>query len=483
MHKPIQFKNFGLSFPQKQCFLDFSAEVLYGSRIAIIGRNGTGKSTLLKAFNGTCVYHEGSIHLPDNIKLGYLPQIIDTHEPWSGGERLNRTLTAALCHSPNLLLLDEPTNHLDKRNRISLMRMLQFYLGTLIIVSHDTELLRNSVDTLWHIDNGKIHIFSGNYDDYIREKELRRLSIENELTRLNRQKKGMHDKLRQEQQRTAKSCAKGEKKVANRKWLKTVGDLKGMKAEKSQGKKLKVIDSTKANLTNRLAELSLPESIVPKFYINSHKITNRPLVQIASGALEYFPGKPLLSNIGLTISGRDRIALIGDNGSGKSTFVKAIFDDGNLKKTGTWILPNRTTVGYLDQHYQNLHSDKTVLEMVALFMPKATNNDLRAHLNDFLFRKTEEVETTIADLSGGEKARLSLCCIAAKTPALLILDEITNNLDLETRAHVIQVLKNYPGAMIVISHDDDFLQSIEIEKVYLIRQGTIAWVASLEKSY
>jgi ATPase subunit of ABC transporter with duplicated ATPase domains len=119
----------------------------------------------------------------------------------------------------------------------------------------------------------------------------------------------------------------------------------------------------------------------------------------------------------------------------------------------------------LDQHYGTLSPEKTVLETIAELVPTWTHIEVRRHLNDFLFRKNEEVNSLVAQLSGGEKARLSLAQIAAKTPKLLILDEITNNLDLETKEHVAQVLRAYPGAMIIISHDADFLEGIGISEV------------------
>lgn len=155
IHKPIQITNLELSFFHKTCFQDFSIQVNYGVRIAIIGRNGSGKSTLLKILLGTFKATSGYIKVPEDVVFGYVPQIIDEFCNLSGGQRLNQAMTHALSLDPNVLLLDEPTNHLDSRNRKSLMRMLSNYLGTLIIVSHDTELLRNCVDTLWHIDNGK----------------------------------------------------------------------------------------------------------------------------------------------------------------------------------------------------------------------------------------------------------------------------------------------------------------------------------------
>jgi ATPase subunit of ABC transporter with duplicated ATPase domains len=130
-------------------------------------------------------------------------------------------------------------------------------------------------------------------------------------------------------------------------------------------------------------------------------------------------------------------------------------------------------IGYLDQHYGTLSPKKSVLETIADLVPTWSHAEIRRHLNDFLFRKNAEVNALVATLSGGEKVRLTLAQIAAKTPQLLILDEITNNLDLETREHVIQVLKEYPGSMIVISHDEDFLHAIDIQSWYEVKNGTV----------
>jgi ATPase subunit of ABC transporter with duplicated ATPase domains len=299
----------------------------------------------------------------------------------------------------------------------------------------------------------------------MREIKLKRASIEEELELVSRQKKDMHHKLMQEQQRAAKSKAKGEKKVENRKWLKMVGDLKGMKAEKSQGKKLKNIDETKNDLSNKLADLRLPEIIVPKFSIEGSDAARGMVVQISGASVGYFENQPILSGIILSLGSGERLAITGDNGSGKSTLIKAILGDESVCKTGEWHVIKREDIGYLDQHYSTLHPDKTVLETIADLVPSWSHTEIRRHLNDFLFRKNEEVNALVSTLSGGEKARLSLAQIAAKTPKLLILDEITNNLDLETKDHVIQVLKAFPGAMIIISHEADFLEEIGVSEV------------------
>lgn len=480
MHKPIQFKDLGLSFPHKTCFSDFSGRILYGSRIAIIGRNGEGKSTLLKILQGTWGDYEGDLILPSDLRTGYLPQLVDAFETLSGGERINHALTQTLCQNPNLLLLDEPSNHLDKTNRRSLVNHLRHYTETLIMVTHDVALLTDLVDTIWHIQQGKVWVFNGNYADYQRMLAEKSSSLDQEFAKLGQQKKEAHLALMREQERNKNVRIRGEKSISQRKWPTVRSHVNMASAVKTGDKRLSQIKEKKQLLADEWSTLYRHEVIKPQFKLPSCE-HQKTVISIQDASIGFYEGPVILHDLQFQMRPRERVALCGDNACGKSTFVKAILGEEGLQKTGDWITPCRLTIGYLDQHYQNLDTNKTVLEMVSTAMPKATYLELRKHLNDFLFRKNEEVEAKISDLSGGEKARLSLCCIAASSPALLILDEMTNNLDLETRAHVIEVLKEYPGAMLIISHDNDFLEAIEITSTYLIRKGCIEWIPSFEE--
>jgi ATPase subunit of ABC transporter with duplicated ATPase domains len=472
MHKPIQFKNLSLSFPHKTCFSDFSGQLLYGSRIAIIGSNGCGKSTLLKMLHGQLAPTDGDIYLPIDLTVGYLPQVIDSFDNLSGGQRLNSALTQALIGDPSLLLLDEPTNHLDNHHRRSLMRMLRNFPGTLVMVTHDVELLQHTSDTIWHIDQGRVHVFTGSYDDYQREMAIKRNSIEQTLASLNRQQKDMHQALMQEQTRAKNSRIRGEKHIQQRKWPTIRSATNVSHAVETAGLKQSAIKHQKQGVINQLSELRSPEVIKPKFALTA-MVRNQALVSIGQGRVGYTEHQTVLSHINLNIGGYERVALLGENGSGKSTLIKAILGDASLVKEGEWHTPSANDIGYLDQHYATLQPDKTVLEVITDALPRATYLEVRKHLNDFLFRKNEEVQAMVSSLSGGEKARLSLAQIAAITPKLLILDEMTNNLDLETREHVIEVLRAYPGVLIAISHDVDFLQAIDITTYYQIRHGLI----------
>lgn len=472
MHKPIQFTNLTLSFPHKTCFAEFDGQILSGNRIAIIGANGCGKSTLLKILRGQIEPSDGEIHLPSGLTVGYLPQVIESFHELSGGQRLNRALTQALIEEPSVLLLDEPTNHLDSRNRRSLMRMLQNFSGTLVVVTHDVELLQNCIDTIWHIHNGRVHVFSGTYDDYQRELAIKQSSIEQALSGLKRQKQDTHQSLMKEQLRAKNSRIRGEKHIEQRKWPTIRSATKVFNAVETSGLKQQAIYNKKHGLVDELSQLRQSEVIKPKFMLNGSS-RHQAVVSIRQGQVGYTAEQPILYDLNLNIGGNERIALLGDNGSGKSTLIKAILADNALLKEGAWDTPKVHDIGYLDQHYTTLAPDKTVLEVIMDVLPQVPYIEIRKHLNDFLFRKNEEVQATVSTLSGGEKARLSLAQIAAKSPKLLILDEMTNNLDLETRAHVIEVVQAYPGAMIVISHDIDFLKAIHMTTYFRMSQGLI----------
>lgn len=469
MHKPIQFKNLCLSFPHKICFEDFSAEISFASRIAIIGRNGSGKSTLLKMLHGSFLATAGEIKIPPEVQIGYVPQIIENFASSSGGERLHAALTEALCANPNVLLLDEPTNHLDRRHRKSLLRMLDNYSGTLIIVSHDVELLRKHMHCFWHIDQGKVQTFSGDYDDYRRDIQQQRDTITREIALLEQQQKGMHQALMQEQHRAAKSRKKGAKSIQQRKWPTIVSHAKAVRAEATSGRKKAQISVKRQQLNEQLSQLHLPKIIKPTFSLTAGDLGHQDLITITDGQVGYAANTPLLDAINLSLAPGSRLAIIGNNGSGKTTLIKAILNAPEVVRDGIWLTPKAEDIGYLDQHYATLPANHTVLAALQTRVPDWPEFDCRRHLCDFLFCSNEEVHAAIHKLSGGEKARLSLALIAAKTPKLLILDEVTNNLDLATHEHVIQVLQAFPGSLIIISHDENFLQSIGVIERYYPR--------------
>ncbi|MDR2426459.1 MAG: ATP-binding cassette domain-containing protein [Endomicrobium sp.] len=465
MHKPIFLNNISLYFPNKICFENFSAQIQSGYHIAIIGNNGSGKSTLLKIIKGDTDLSEGEIQNNENIVFGYVPQLIYEYDNLSGGEKFNKALSGAFALQPDVLLLDEPTNHLDLKNRKSLMTMLEHYRGTLIVVSHDVDLLRSSINTIWHIDNGRVNIFTGKYDDYRNAAAQKRLGIEDELRCLKKEKKESNQSMMKEQQRAAKSKQRGEKLVAQKRWLPVVGGAKQNTASKTTGNRHVMLTEKQENLNKQLSSLRISEILKPKFLLTAKDIDSRTVLSL-SGASVSYADKVIVKNINFSVSAGERIAITGDNGSGKTTIFKAVLGYTEVTKKGVWDVLPVEDIGYLDQYYDILEDKKTVLETIAELLPQKTHAEIRDFLNDFLFRKNEDVNKQVSVLSGGEKARLSLAKIAAKTPKLLLIDEITNNIDIETKEHVTEVLRQYPGAMIIISHDNTFLKDIGIEYFY-----------------
>ncbi|ACC97842.1 ATPase components of ABC transporters with duplicated ATPase domains [Elusimicrobium minutum Pei191] len=469
MHTPLKIKNLSLYFKEKVCFENFNTDILYGDRIAIIGRNGSGKSSLIKIISGLMEQTEGEVLKDKGIVIGYVPQTVMDYDSLSGGQRFNKALTEALALNLDILLLDEPTNHLDLRNRRSLMAMLKHYYGTLIMVSHDVELLNGSVNTLWHIDSGQINIFNGKYDDYFNQMQINRHSLENELENLKKEKRLAHKDLMKEQKRAKSKKEHGINLNSSGKWAPIVAGGKKRQAENTAGRKNKEMKERQDDVNSKLSSLYITDVIKPKFSLTSEEVDKGAVVIVTDGAVGY--EDIILRDINFSLTGSERIAITGDNASGKTTILRAIVNDPAVKKQGFWTVPSKKDIGYLDQHYKNLNPDKTVFETVGELLPGFTHAQVRDFLNDFLFRKQEEVNSKVSVLSGGEKARLSLAVISAKTPKLLILDEITNNVDLETKNHIIQALNEYPAAVIAVSHEPDFLNKIGIIRYYDISKS------------
>lgn len=461
----IDIKDISLFFPDKMCFEDFSAQITPGERIGIIGRNGSGKSTLLKILQGAAAPSYGDVNRNAGVSFAYVPQIFGTNEPLSGAQKFHKALTAALAQNPDVLLLDEPTNHLDARNRNSLMQMLKHFYGTLLVVSHDVELLTSSVDVLWHIHDGQISVFSGRYADYFEELRKERETLERELDVLKKEKKQAHKDLMKEQSRAKKSRIQGEKAVEQGKWAPIIAGGQKRRAELTAGSKKKELRGLREGINERIKGIYKPEIIKPKFSITSDDVAPGTIAAVTGGGVSY-GDKLVLGNINLSVQGAERVALTGDNASGKTTILKAVLDDPSVIKTGFWTLPPRRAIGFLEQNYLMEDTSKTVLETLRCALPSYTHAELRDFLNDFLFRKEGEVNAAVSVLSGGERARLALALIAAQSPKLLLLDEPTNNVDLETRGHIIQVLREYPGAVIAVSHDRFFLEEIGINTYY-----------------
>lgn len=459
-HNPITINSLALVVNDKTCFQNFSTQIHFGKHILIMGNNGTGKSTLLKMIQNIVPPTQGNVTVPSGTIFGYVPQTITDYEKLSGGQRFNQELSYALSLHPDILLLDEPTNHLDLKNRRSLIRMLQRWKNTLLIVSHDPEILHLKFDEIWHIEHEKISIFKGDYAAYLVEHEQKQQALTHQREQLQKEKRQLQKMVQLEHKRVGHSKS-AHKNETDRVLL---GSMKE-RGSQTEGKNLKKLSKTQKTIAHQLTDTFVHKKIEPKFNLNARTVSSgKAIVSITHGSCGY--EKPVLSNIYIQLTGGGRIAIIGDNGSGKSTFIKALRRDPEVAIDEQWQMPEKSNVGYLDQHYSNLDLNLTVQETIQAAAPDWDDHTVRKHLNDFLFSSQKEVLSKVAHLSGGEKARLSLASIAALSPYLLLLDEITNNIDLQTREHVIEVLSVYPGAMIIVSHDPGFLKALSVLVYY-----------------
>lgn len=464
-HRPINIVNLSLEFPHKVCFDGFSTQILPGDRIAIMGRNGTGKSSLVKMLLGEMDGTTGRISGLDGLNIGYVPQTVLEHDNLSGGERFNRVFSEALACNPDVLILDEPTNHLDQNTKYSLLRKLDSYTGTLIIVSHDLDVLTGAVDKLWHIKDGKITVFSGDYDDYIAEQDILFGVRQHTLNELKKQKKQIKVEKQKEQQRMDKKrVIKDKNKMAF--------DGKADKNQLKSGAKIARLREQLETVQNNISQNRLPENLQPNFVLGSAYVSSSSaLVSVTNGSCGYAVGAPIVSNIYFSMGPKDKVAINGNNGSGKTTFVRALMQSPGIIYDGDWHLPKSNEIGYVDQHYANLDINSTVFQTIKDTNVFVTDQEIRKHLNSFLFRKNEEVFSKVNTLSGGEKARLSLAQIAARPPKLLVLDEISNNVDLDTKNYILDVLKQYPGAFVLISHEKAFVNALPLTAQYVIKNG------------
>ncbi|QEL55029.1 ABC-F family ATP-binding cassette domain-containing protein [Chromobacterium paludis] len=455
----IQLQGVSLGFSHKTCFADFSADVDWCQRIAIVGANGSGKSSLLSILNGSLEPDSGQRIRLDGLRTGFVPQIVQARDGLSGGQAVNQALSRALAEHPDLLLLDEPTNHLDADNRRSLGRMLRHFPGALVIVTHDDALLDELCDTVWHIEQGAVEVFSGRYADFLAERDRQRLAIAQQLHGLRRDQQAAHEARMKEQERASKARERGERSIAQRKWATIKSPAKLGRGNTTAGRKQAAITEQQRELSERLSALRMPQTIAPRFQLCPAAPGASAVLQVRDGSVGY--AQAVLNGIQLDLAAGERLALTGKNGCGKSTLAKAIAGIAPARRlAGDWRTPPADRIGYLDQHYGQLEPGLTVLESLRRAAPDWPLSRLRHWLSDFLFCQDEEAHADVATLSGGEQARLALACIAARPPSLLVLDEATNNLDRVARQHVIEVLRDYPGAMLLISHDEDFLLQV-----------------------
>jgi ATP-binding cassette, subfamily F, member 3 len=483
-----------------------SAQIPDGHRVGLVGRNGAGKSTLLGLILGELHTDGGSIEINRGARLGIVAQEapggpqtpvevvlaadterhalleeaetahdadrigeiharlsdIDAHaaparaaqilaglgfdeemqqrpmSSFSGGWRMRVALAAVLFVEPDLLLLDEPTNHLDLEATVWLEAYLKSYPRTLLLVSHDRQILNSSVDHILHLDQRQLTYYAGGYDDF--------------------------EKLRAE--KIAQSRALTAKQDERRKHLQSFVDRFRYKASKARQAQ------SRMKMIERLAPIAiLQEDPSVVFDFPAPAELSPPLIAFDGVSVGYTPGHPILKGIDLRIDPDDRIALLGANGNGKSTFAKLVA--GRLEPmTGRQHRSNKLRCGFFAQHQiEDMEPDGTPFSHLAELLPKARELEIRNRLGRFGF-SGDKAFVKVKDLSGGERARLNFALITFDAPPMLILDEPTNHLDIDSREALAEAINEFPGAVILISHDWHLLE-LTADRLWLVANGKV----------
>ena len=357
---------------------------------------------------------------------------------FSGGWRMRVALAAILFAAPDLLLLDEPTNYLDLEGVLWLEDFLKRYRGTVLIVSHDRDLLNTAAEFILHLENGKLTLYTGGYDTFVETRAMKR----------------------------ALDTAFAKKQELARKHMQSFVDRFKAKASKARQAQSRM----KMLAKMQMVEVPVDEHVAP-IRIPQATGATPPLVSMHQVAVGYEPGKPILSHMSLRFDPDDRIALLGKNGNGKSTLAKLLAD--KLPVMGGELTRARKLVpGYFAQHQlEELDGRYTPVETLGHLRPKLTMEQVRTQLGGFGF-SADKALTKVASLSGGERARLMLALATLDKPNMLILDEPTNHLDIDARNELLNALNDFDGAVILVSHDRRLLEATA-DRLLLVANGRV----------
>lgn len=440
-------------------------EILENDRIGLVGVNGAGKTTLVKALTGNIDIDEGNIYLTNSYS--YISQSEDVEnlctdgkiksllnipakfeEHLSGGEKVKLKIANALKEKRKLIIADEPTSNLDQHSIGILENMLKKHNGALLLISHDRQFLDSICDTIAEIDEGKIKVYKGNYTTYLnlKEEEMKRQEFEYEQYKI--------EKNRLENAKIQKT----ELKNSIRKTPKRMGNSEARLHKMGDQKSKKKLDGNIKSIQSRIDHLEVKDK--PK-YINQIKINiqdgmeiiSKNLIEVRDLTLK-IDERLLLDNVSFKVKKNKKIALIGDNGCGKSSLLKEFIKNNNESIK----INSKVKVGYFAQNQDSLNFKKSILDNIKE-VSSFDETFIRINLNLFGF-KGDEVYKKIEVLSGGEKVKVALCKLILEDNNLLILDEPTNYLDITSMEALEKSLISTEKTMIIATHDRIFINKV-----------------------
>ncbi len=391
----------------------------------------------------------------------------------SGGERTRVALAGALLATPDLLVLDEPTNDLDAQSRAALLEAIETHRGGLLVVSHDRDVLRR-VDRMLELSPAGIREYGGNYDEYRRIRDAEARAAELELGAAEAARRRATEEARTVRERQARRAARGKRARADGGVPKVLLNSMRNRSQNSTGRIGKVMDESEQDAAERVAAArARMEEVTPlRMDVTPSGLPSGKDVVVLEDVAYTPPGgrDRLLGGVDLVIRGAERVALTGPNGSGKTTLLRIVMGELESDAGVVRIGVPRASVAWLDQSVRTLEPGRTVLECFRAAHPEWDEGHARHVLARYLF-PGEAALVPVDRLSGGERMRAGLASVLGgpSTPWLLVLDEPTNHLDIRSLETVERAVSEYDGALLVVSHDADFLEAVGVERRVSLR--------------